>query len=218
MTSSPVVYPDYYSTPYDQTADYGPATCPKDEEEIIVIPEKFRHVFYGYDDEHVFVGMANPNEDPDEEDLLTFDCGATTTVTESLYNMTDVVPKVVTIQLAMDGMTMKSSHIGIKTYYVYDRTGSIRPVKTKALYVRELKQDLLGGKALTNTNHRIVLDSDDEIAGVYPKAMTVQLILQTVSHLLVNTRKAYFTVTSGSLKFLNRNTQSCLDMNYGTEG
>ena len=86
--------------------------------------------------------------------------------------MTDVVPKVVTIQLAMDGMTMKSSHIGIKTYYVYDRTGSIQPVKTKALYVRELKQDLLGGKALTNTNYRIVLDSDDEIAcrGVYPKA------------------------------------------------
>ena len=84
--------------------------------------------------------------------------------------MTDVVPKVVTIQLAKDGMTMKSSHIGIKTYYVYDRTGSIRPVKTKALYVRELKVDLLGGKALTNTNYRIVLDSDDEIAGVYPKA------------------------------------------------
>ncbi len=80
LTSSPVVYPDYYSTPYDQTADYGPATCPKDEEAIVVIPEKFRHVFYGYDDEHVFVGMANPNEDPDEEDLLTFDCGATTTV------------------------------------------------------------------------------------------------------------------------------------------
>ncbi len=48
------------------------------------------------------------------------------------------------------------------------------------------------------------------------KRMTVQLILQTVSHLLVNTRKAYFT--SGSQKFLNRNTQSCLDMNYGTEG
>ncbi len=46
LTPSPVVYPDYYSTPYDQTADYGPATCPKDEEEIIVIPEKFRHVFY----------------------------------------------------------------------------------------------------------------------------------------------------------------------------
>ncbi len=44
LTSSPVVHSDYYSTPYDQTADYGPATCPKDGEEIIVIPEKFRHI------------------------------------------------------------------------------------------------------------------------------------------------------------------------------
>jgi hypothetical protein len=96
LTSSPVVYPDYYSTLYDQTAaldsDYGSATCPKEEEEIIVIPEKFRHVFYGYNDEHVFV------------------------------NMTDVEPNVVTNQLAMDGMPMKSSHIGIKTYYVYDQS------------------------------------------------------------------------------------------------
>ena len=148
MTSSPVVYPDYYSTPYDQTADYGPATCPKDEEEIIVIPEKFRHVFYGYDDEHVFVGMANPNEDPDEEDLLTFDCGATTTVTESLYNMTDVVPKVVTIQLAKDGMTMKSSHIGIKTYYVYDRTGSIPTSKDKSIICQGTQARFIGRKGI----------------------------------------------------------------------
>jgi hypothetical protein len=56
--------------------------------------------------------------------------------------MTDVEPKVVTIQLAMDGMTMKSSHIGIKTYYVYDRTGSIRPVKTKALNVSIWNPDI----------------------------------------------------------------------------
>ena len=55
--------------------------------------------------------------------------------------MTEVVPKVVTIQLAMDGMTMKSTHIGNKTYYVYDRTGSIRPIT-------ELKQDLLGGRSI----------------------------------------------------------------------
>jgi hypothetical protein len=67
-----------------------------------------RHIFYGYADEQVFVGMANPNEDPDEEDLLTFDCGATTTVTESLYNMTEVVPKVVATRLAMDWMTIFS--------------------------------------------------------------------------------------------------------------
>jgi hypothetical protein len=44
-------------------------------------------------------------------------------------------------------------------------------VRTKALYVRRtLKQDLLGGKAMTNTNYRVILDSDEGIAEVYPKA------------------------------------------------
>ena len=46
--TSPAVTPGYYSTPYDQTVDYGPAICPEDEE-VTVIPEKFRHIFYGYD-------------------------------------------------------------------------------------------------------------------------------------------------------------------------
>ena len=86
--------------------DYGATTCPKDEE-VIVIPEKFRHVFYGYE-ESEFAGMANPSNKHDEESgLLTVDCGASTTISESLTNMTEVVPKVVTIQLAMDGMTMQ---------------------------------------------------------------------------------------------------------------
>ena len=165
--TSPVVIPDYYSKPYDQTVDYGPTTCPSDEE-VIVIPEKFRHIFYN--DGCEFAGMANPNHESDDEDVLTFDCGSSSTLTEDLINMTDIEPKVVTIQLAMDGMTMKSTHVGIKTYYIYDRTGTIRPVKTKALYVRELKQDLLGGKAMTNTNYRVILDSDKDIAGIYPKA------------------------------------------------
>ena len=49
--------------------------------------------------------------------------------------MAEVKPQVVTIQLAMDGLTMKSTHVGIKTYYAYDLTGTIRPIKTKALYV-----------------------------------------------------------------------------------
>ena len=83
--TSPVVTPDYFSTPCDQshqTVDYGATTCPKDEE-VIVIPEKFRHIFYGYDDEQIFVGMAHSNDEQDEEDLFFFYCGATT-VTESL--------------------------------------------------------------------------------------------------------------------------------------
>ena len=69
----PVVTPDYYSTPYDQTVDYGPTTRPQDEE-VIVIPEKFRHVFYGHE-ETEFAGMAYPNNNHEEETgLLSWQC------------------------------------------------------------------------------------------------------------------------------------------------
>ena len=70
----PVVTPDYYSTPYDQTEEYETSTCPKDEE-IIVIPEQFRHIFYGNDEsELAFAGMANPSNTPEELGMLAVDC------------------------------------------------------------------------------------------------------------------------------------------------
>ena len=97
--------PDYYSTPYHQMQEQAPV-----EDEVIVVPEKFRHIFFGYDDTE-FAGMAPPlpanRPDDDLSGLLTVDCGATTTLTDSLNNMTNVQPKVVTIQLAMAGATMR---------------------------------------------------------------------------------------------------------------
>ena len=154
------VAPNYYSTPYpewDEDAD------------VIEIPNKFRHIFSDCDNSE-FAGMANPTDEDSEEEsgLLTTDCGATTTITNSFVNMTNVVQKVVTIQTAMAGLTMKSSHVGNKTYYVIDRTGSIRPITTKAFYVQEAKQDLLGGRALVNADYRVILDKRPDIAGVYP--------------------------------------------------
>ncbi len=116
----PVVTPDYYSTPYNQTEGYETSTCPKDGE-TIVKPEQFRHIFYGGDEsELVFAGMTNPSNTPEELGMLAVDCRASTTITKSLHNMTGVKPKVVTIQLGMDGLTMESTHIGLKTYYNYD--------------------------------------------------------------------------------------------------
>ena len=70
----------------------------------------------------------------------------------------------------MEGATMKTSSMGYKTYYVFDRTGTIRPISTKAYYVKELKQDLLGGSALTSERYRVILDKDDNITGIYPVA------------------------------------------------
>ena len=157
--------PDYYPPPssYPQYKDQASS-----EDEVIVVPETFRHIFNGYDGNE-FAGMAPPANRPvNLSGLLTVDCGATTTLTDSFTNMTDITPKVVTIQLAAAGATMKSSHVGTKTYYVYDRTGTLRPVHTKAYYVKELNQDLLAGRGLTNSDYRVILDKHESIAGIYP--------------------------------------------------
>ncbi len=121
--------PDYYPPPsiYPQFKDQAPR-----EDDVIVVSEKFRHVFYGYNGTE-FAGMVlQANSPVDLSGWLTVDCGATTTLTVSLNNMTDVRPKIVTIQLAMAGVTMnlKSSHVGTKTYYVYDRIGTYQPIST----------------------------------------------------------------------------------------
>ena len=103
-----------------------------------------------------------------EKGLLTVDNGATTTLTRSLHNMTDVKQKVITIQLAGEGMSMKATHTGHKTYYAVDATGTIRPITTKALYVPDLEQDLLGGRALIRSKFRITMDEDESISGIFP--------------------------------------------------
>ncbi len=78
----PVVAPDYYSTPYEEYErsmkvsyeEYETSTCPKDEE-TIVIPEQFRHIFYGDEEsELVFAGMANPSNTPDSRRVGTVSC------------------------------------------------------------------------------------------------------------------------------------------------
>ncbi len=81
--------PDYCPPPshYQQFKNQAPR-----EDDVIVVPEKFRHVFYGYDGTE-FAGMAlQANGLMDLSGLLTVDCGATTTLTVSLNNMTDVRP------------------------------------------------------------------------------------------------------------------------------
>ena len=83
-----------------------------------MIPERFRHVFYGHE-ESEFAGTAPPiqsNNPEKEQGLLTTDCGATSTPTNSFHNMTSVDPKVVTIQLAMEG---KHPH-GIQDMFFWD--------------------------------------------------------------------------------------------------
>ncbi len=113
--------------------------------------------------------MANPEKRRDgTSGMLMVNCGASSTITESLFNMTSVEPGVIMIQLAMSGETMKSTHVGMNTYYVTDRIGTLRQITTRTYYVKELNQDLLGGSALTAADYRVVLDKNDDIAGINP--------------------------------------------------
>ncbi len=50
---------------------------------LIVIPGKFKRVFFGQDDTE-FAGMANPEKRPDGASrMLMVDCGTSITITES---------------------------------------------------------------------------------------------------------------------------------------
>jgi hypothetical protein len=62
--------------------------------------------------------------------------------------MTEVTPKDIKIHLAGEGMAIKSTHVQYKTRHVADVTGTIRPIKTKALFIPEHTEDLLGGRTL----------------------------------------------------------------------
>jgi hypothetical protein len=205
--TNPVVTPKHYSS--------QPYSAPFESEELglIVVPDRFRHVFYGTDVTE-FAGMA-ANDPVSTEGLLTTDCGATSTLTDSLFNMTNVEQKLITIQLAMDGATMQATHVGTKTYYVYDRTGTLRPVSTRAFYVKELKQDLLGGRALVKSNYRVILDKDPNISGIYPVASDGSIDPANVSHLLVSTQKGFSFF--GHQLFPHKNMKKCRDIRCGTE-
>ena len=79
----------------------------------------------------------------DMENALICDGGATSTMTKSLENCTPVQQKVVDIQPVHGSTQMSTTHHGLKTYYVRDRLGEIRPNIVKAYVVPGLKHDLL---------------------------------------------------------------------------
>ena len=82
-------------------------------------------------------------------------------------NCSDVRERVVPIQTAQGSTVLLTTHVCLKTYFVRDRTGELRPITTKTYIVKNLKRDLLSGKALNRAGYRIVLDEYPEEAGVY---------------------------------------------------
>ena len=147
----------------------------QDESEIVV-PERFSHIFFRkerfVDSLEEFAGMALPTQMQydlsQESGLLTVDNGATSTLSNSLFNMKSVQQCSVPISLAGRGMSIKATHSGFKTYYIKDITGAVHPCTTKSYYVPDLEQDLLAGRSLINAKYRVILDKDPKISGIFP--------------------------------------------------
>ncbi len=94
--------------------------------------------------------------------------GASSTLTRSLIHVSDIEEKVIIIKTADDEERMRSTHKCIKTYYVRNRTGDPVSISVPALFVLGLHQGLIGGKAVSNLNIRVILDYDPDIRGLYP--------------------------------------------------
>jgi hypothetical protein len=102
---------------------------PDYENDLIVVSRKFQHVFSEKLRKPIreFAGMAKPLETGKvydlsrENGLLTVDSGATSTLTRSLFNMTEVTPKVIKIHLAGEGSRPTSDTRGITLQMLPER-------------------------------------------------------------------------------------------------
>jgi hypothetical protein len=135
-------------------------------DEIIEISDYVTNVIF-YEKEYAFVGRESELNSAEPE-ALCYDGGATSSLSSSFWNCTDIKERVVPIQTAQGGTVMMTSHVCLKTCFVRDRTGELRPFTTKTYIevVKNLKRDLLSGKSLNKAGYRIILDEDPEVAGV----------------------------------------------------
>ena len=69
---------------------------------------------------------------------------------------------------AESGVQMMSTHKCKKTYYAEARDGNIHCFEVDAL-IAPVKQDLIGGRAITNgLKFQVILDQDPNVAGIHP--------------------------------------------------
>ena len=138
-------YDGIYSIPY---IDFqSPANqIYKDESEDnngsekIILSNRIADYIFGRK-ECTFVGQESELSSAEPE-ALCCDGGATSSLSSSFLNCTDITERAVRIHTAQGGTVMATTHVCLKTYYVRDRTGKLRPITTKTYIVQNLKHDL----------------------------------------------------------------------------
>ncbi len=82
--------------------------------------------------------MTDPNNKL-ESKLIIVDGGCTMSLTSSFETCADCKPRVTRAKTAEGGMSMETTHVCTKTYYVRSRAGEIRPIETKAFICPTLR-------------------------------------------------------------------------------
>ena len=127
----------------------------------MIIKEDFAFIIRDY---AARAAMARPsNTSPmvtqlKDKSVIVMDCGASRTVTGSLLNTREVTEKTTNIKTADGKQSLKATHTCLKTYFLRNRTGEVKPITAQAIFVMGLPQDLLGGnsgKSLNQENLRL---------------------------------------------------------------
>ena len=135
----------------------------------VTIPCYLYDLLFGSRPKAYMAGQEDKKIRPDEDKSnICTDTGASICVTGSLENTTDVVEKLVRVEMAENGTSMKATHVCMKTYFLKNRSGEVVSLTVPALYVKSVNQDLLSGKACNKIGVRIILDEDPDISGLYP--------------------------------------------------
>ncbi len=131
----------------------------------IILSKRIADYIFGRG-ECAFVGQES-ELDQAEPEALCCDGRAISSLSSSFLNCTEITERAVPIHTAQGGTVMTTTHVCLKTYYVRDRTGDLRPITTKTYIVKDLKHDLLSGKILNKAGYRIILDEDPEESGIF---------------------------------------------------
>ncbi len=109
----------------------------ENDEIIYILERSAQYIFEGK--QFAFAAISSVHGD----DALVVDGGATSTLTKSFDNCTQITPKVVAIQTASGTTAIHTSHVCSKTYCAMDWIGELRPITVKAYIVHGLRYDLL---------------------------------------------------------------------------
>ncbi len=71
------------------------------------------------------------------------------------------------IQTVGGATSIYTTHVCLKTYFVLDRTGMIRPIVVKAYIVLAFRHNLFSARCLNKLEYRVIHDEDEMESGVY---------------------------------------------------